>query len=169
MSGRRDFRHSTPQRLPSRSCADAETGGHLESRTDAGDLFSLLRGAGLGVPSMTRARLSAVVPSPRCTIFHKESQSTGRQSPLRTLLYDAKPNALRLAQPPGNGTLLGYRLPNADRSSQRQPVLRPERRAQAGKSRLARSEGFLEAVLSDSPPQITQISTQRNQFFWGYP
>ncbi len=32
------------------------------------------------------------------------------------------------------------------------------------KSRLARSEGFLEAVLSDSPPQITQISTERNHF-----
>mgnify|MGYP000640651991 CR=1 FL=1 len=113
--------------------------------------------------SMTRAGYQLWY-EPRCTIFHKESQSTGRQSPLRTF-YDAKPNALRLAQPPGNGTLLGYRLPNADRSSQRQPVLRPERRAQAGKSRLARSEGFLEAVLSDSPPQITQISTQRNHFF----
>ena len=61
------------------------------------------------------------------------------------------------------------RLPNADRSSQRQLVLRPERRAQAGKSRLARSEGFLEAVLSDSPPQITQINTERNHFLGGYP
>ena len=85
------------------------------------------------------------------------------------LLYDAKSNALRLAQPLGNGTLLGYRLPNVDRSSQRQPVLRPERKAQAGKSRLARSEGFLEAVLSDSPPQITQINTERSHFLGGYP
>lgn len=80
-----------------------------------------------------------------------------------------KSNTLRLAQPLGNGTLLGYRLPNVDRSSQRQPVLRPERRAQAGKSRLARSEGFLEAVLSDSPPQITQINTERSHFLGGYP
>jgi hypothetical protein len=167
MSGRRDFRHSTPQCLPSWSCADAETGGHLESRTDAGDLFSLLRGAGL-VYQHDACRLSAVV---RAALHHLPQREPKYRAakPSPHLLYDAKPNALRLAKPPGNGTLLGYRLPNADRSSQRQLVLRPERRAQAGKSRLARSEGFLEAVLSDSPPQITQINTERNHFLGGYP
>ena len=113
-------------------------------------------------------RLSAVV---RAALHHLPQREPKYRAakPSPHLLYDAKPNALRLAKPPGNGTLLGYRLPNADRSSQRQLVLRPERRAQAGKSRLARSEGFLEAVLSDSPPQITQINTERNHFLGGYP
>ncbi len=118
--------------------------------------------------SMTRAGYQLWY-EPRCTIFHKESQSTGRQSPLRTFYMMRNRMLYALREPLGNGTLLGYRLPNVDRSSQRQPVLRPERKAQAGKSRLARSEGFLEAVLSDSPPQITQINTERSHFLGGYP
>ena len=93
MSGRRDFRHSTPQRLPSRSCADAETGGHLESRTDAGDLFSLLRGAGL-VYQHDACRLSAVV---RAALHHLPQREPKYRAakPSPHLLYDAKPNALR--------------------------------------------------------------------------